>query len=90
MTTQRSTDVVLDVAPEDQEAYARDAYRDYLGAWDEAVRALERARERGDLEGAARLAEELRHVWPQPEDVADAAWIADGDRQHPLRSDRGL
>lgn len=90
MTAQPSADVVLDVAPEDEEAYARDSYHTYLRAWNEAVRALELARRRGDLDGAARLAEELRHVWPQPEDLAGAAWIQDRDRERPLRSDRGL
>ncbi len=90
MTTQLPTDVVLEVAPEDQEAYVRDSYRDYLRAWDERVRMLEHARRDGDLEAAARLAEELRHVWPQPQDVAGAAWIPDRERQSPLHSDRGL
>lgn len=90
MTTQPSTDVVLDVAPEDQQAYARDAYHDYLRAWNEAVQALEAARREGNLEEAARLAEELRHVWPQPRDVAGAAWIAPRDRERPLASDSGL
>lgn len=90
MTIPLSTDVVLDVAPEDQQAYARDAYHDYLRAWNEGVEALEAARTAGDLEEAARLAEELRHVWPQPEDVASAAWIPPRDRERPLTSDRGL
>ena len=90
MTTQFPSDVVLDVAPEEQQAYARHAYRDYLRAWNERVHALETARRAGDLEEAARLAEELRHVWPQPEDVAEAAWIPPREREHPLRSDRGL
>ena len=90
MTTQPSSDVVLDVAPEDQVAYARHAYHDYLRAWNERVRVLEDARRLGDLDAAARLAEELRHVWPQPEDIADAAWIPAPEREHPLACDRGL
>lgn len=90
MTTQLPNDVVLDVPPEDQRDYARHAYHDYLRAWNDAVEALERARRTGDLEEAGRLAEELRHVWPQPADVAAAAWIAPRDRQRPLPSDQGL
>ncbi len=90
MTTQFPNDVVLDVPPEDQQRYARSAYHEYLGAWNEAVQALEAARRTGDLDEAARLAEELRHVWPQPEDVAGAAWIAPRDRRRPLASDQGL
>ena len=90
MTIQYSRDVVLEVAPEDEQAYVRDAYRDYLVGWNERVRSLEHARRDGDLETAARLAEELRHVWPQAEDLAGATWISDQERQHPLRSDRGL
>ena len=90
MTIQPPTDVVLDVAPEDELAYARDAYHDYLRAWNEGVEALEAARAAGDLEEASRLAEELRHVWPQPEAVAEAAWIPPRDREQPLASDAGL
>ena len=87
MTTPYTSDVVLDVAPEDQVEYARNAYHDYLNAWNEAVQALEAARRAGDVDEARRLADELRHVWPQPEDVADAAWIAPRDREEPLPSD---
>jgi len=90
MTIQTPADVVLDVAPEDQLRYARHAYHDYVHAWNERVHALETARRAGDLEEAARLAEELRHVWPQPEDVAAAAWIPAREREYPLRSDSGL
>jgi len=84
MTTQFSADVVFDVAPEDQAAYARSSYRDYLRAWNERVEALDAARRRGEIAQAERLAEELRHIWPQPDDVAEAAWIPDRDREHPL------
>ena len=84
MTTQLSADVVFDVAPEDQAAYARCSYRDYLHAWNERVEALEAARGRGAIDEAERLAEELRHVWPQPEDVAEAAWIPAPEREQPL------
>jgi hypothetical protein len=90
MTTQFSPDVVLDVAPEDQEAYVRESYHEYVHAWNQRVQALEAARDAGDLETAARLAEELRHVWPQPSDVATAAWIPLRERERPLASDRGL
>jgi hypothetical protein len=90
MTIQHPPDVVLEVAPEDEQAYVRDAYRDFLVAWNQRVRSLEHARRDGDLETAARLAEELRHVWPQPDDLAAATWISDRERQHPLHSDRGL
>lgn len=89
MTTP-STDVVLDVAPEDQREYARCSYHDYLHAWNEAVEALEAARQAGKLEEAARLSEALRHVWPQPQDVAGAAWVPPRDREHPLASDQDL
>ena len=90
MTTPFTNDVVFDVAPEDQRRYARHAYHDYLQAWNEAVEALEAARRAGDLEEAGRLAEELRHVWPQPEDVASAAWIPPRDRERPLPSEGAL
>lgn len=87
MTTQSPVEVVLDVAPEEQEAYARCSYRDYLRAWNELVQMLKAARESGDLEETARLTDELRHVWPQPADVAGAAWIPVPERERPLRTD---
>jgi hypothetical protein len=81
------SDVVLDVTPEEQAAYARDAYRDYLRWWNERVRALEDARRLGDVERARRLAEELRQVWPPPSEVAEAAWVPARDRERPLASE---
>lgn len=90
MTIQRPSEVVLEVAPEDQRVYLRGSVREYLRDWNDRVSELGDARRAGDLETAARLAEELRHVWPRPNDVADAAWIPERERPHPLRSDRGL
>jgi len=87
MTPQLSSDVVLDVAPDEQEAYSRCAYHDYLRAWNERVEALRDARRAGAQEQIARLEEELRHVWPQPDDVADAAWVPLPEREHPLPPD---
>jgi hypothetical protein len=44
----------------------------------------------GPLSMAARLAEELRHIWPQPADASHVGWIAEPEREIALSSDQGL
>jgi hypothetical protein len=88
MTMSSHHEIVFDVPREEQQAYCRSSYAEYLRAWNARVEELEGARRAEDLERAARLAEELRHVWPQPGDVARAAWAPAGQR--PLSSDAGL
>ena len=43
----------------------------------------------GDLSMAARLAEELSHIWPQPADALHAVWIDEPERESILSSDQG-
>lgn len=90
MTTRSISETELDVTLEDEQAYARHSYHEYVGAWNDLVQKLEAARGAGDLSMAARLAEELRHIWPQPADVSHVAWIAEPEREIALSSDRGL
>ena len=90
MTTRSTSETELDVAREDEQAYARHSYHEYVGAWNDLVQKLEAARGAGDLSMASRLAEELRHIWPQPADVSHVAWIAEPEREIALSSDQGL
>jgi len=90
MAIRRFNEVELDVPLEDEQAYARHSYHEYVRVWNDLVRKLEAARVVGNLPMAARLAEELRHVWPQPDDVAHVSWIDEREREIVLSSDRGL
>lgn len=90
MTDRALAEVELDVSFEDEQAYARHSYHEYVRVWNDLVRKLEAARGIGNLPMAAQLAEELRHVWPQPDAVADVSWIDDEEREIALSSDRGL
>ena len=90
MTPRELSETELDVALEDEQSYARHSYHEYVNAWNDLVQKLEAARGAGDFSTAARLAEELRHIWPQPADVSHVAWIAEPEREIALSSDRGL
>ena len=80
-------DVVLEVPPEDQEAYARHSYHDYIHAWNALIRKLAKARRAGDHVAAQRLIDELRHLWPRGRAVAGVAWVPDDDREPALPPD---
>lgn len=90
MNAQSYMDVELDVSSSEEQAYVRHSYHEYVRVWNELVRKLEAARGAGDFSVASQLAEELRHVWPQPADVAHVAWIDEEEREIALSSDQGL
>jgi hypothetical protein len=77
-------DAVLEVPREDEASYRRRSYNDLLRAWDDLVARLQDAVRVGDRQVAACVEEELRRFWPRPREVANAHWIAETDRQHPL------
>jgi hypothetical protein len=85
--TRGSGDVVLEVPVEDQEAYSRHSYHDYMYAWNVLVGELAKARRIGDPTRAERLVEELRHFWPRAGAVAGVAWVPDDDREPALPPD---
>lgn len=87
MTTQ-APEVVLEVPPEDQDAYTRHSYRDLVHAWNTLVAKLDTARRTGDTAEAKHLSEELHHFWPRANIVARVTWIPDDDRESALPSDR--
>lgn len=90
MSAMNYSDVELDVPLSEEQAYVRHSYHEYVRVWNDLVRKLEAARGAGEYTVASRLAEELRHVWPQPADVSHVAWIDEGEREIALSSDRGL
>ena len=68
MSVMNYSDVELDVPLSEEQAYVRHSYHEYVRVWNDLVRKLEAARGAGEYTTASRLAEELRHVWPQPAD----------------------
>ncbi len=74
-STAAQFDGVLEVPEEDQFAYVQASYRDYLRTWIRLRRSLVTARSTGDIESEARIARELRTMWPRPEVIARAAGV---------------
>jgi hypothetical protein len=83
-TERISSEIVFEVAPEDQDAYARHSYHDLMHAWNDLVRHLAAVRRTGDDACAERIARELRHFWPHADDVAHVAWVPSDDRESAL------
>jgi hypothetical protein len=84
ITTTGVADAVLDVPREDEADYCRRSYHEFLRAWDDLVSRLIEAHRSGDRQIAARVDAELRRFWPRPREVADARWIPEAEREHPL------
>ncbi len=74
-STTAESDGVLDVPEDEQQVYLQSSYRDYLRMWNRLRRSLATARAAGDIESEARLARELRTLWPRPEVIARAAGV---------------
>jgi hypothetical protein len=84
-------DGVLDVPVEDEQAYLRTSYREYLRTWRQLRRSLELARATGDIASEARFSRELRSMWPPPEAIAEAAGIVELDlERRQAAEDRGV
>lgn len=78
-TDAAEVDLVLEVPPDEQEAYVQTSYRDYLRIWRRLRRGVKLARTNGDIESEARLSHELRHLWPRPEVIAKQVDVIDFD-----------
>ena len=77
-------DIVLEVPPEEQDAYTRHSYHDLMHAWNTLVDQLADARQSGESALAARLTQELQHFWPRANAVAAVTWVPDDEREAAL------